>query len=199
MISRVSALTLAEAQALDAGYWFTQDIGKTFPYRGVGLTVPTFEEVLDAHAGDLIAIEIKNTDLAVVEQVVDEISSRDLYEEVYVWSFEPDITEALRLADPDLEVGLTLAESFALAALSDEEEQAYVPPGSFAQIPLHLNGISILNQALTERCERVGVRLHAWTVNDPADMQDLIGWGVRGIITDNPSTLEDVLNDVGMP
>lgn len=50
-------------------------------------------------------------------------------EEVYVWSFEPDITEAVRVAD----------------------------------------------------------------------MQDLIDWGVRGIITNNPSALEAVLNAAGMP
>ncbi|HKN46381.1 MAG TPA: glycerophosphodiester phosphodiesterase family protein [Candidatus Polarisedimenticolia bacterium] len=31
--------------------------------------------------------------------------------------------------------------------------------------------------------------LYIWTVNDPARMDSLIEWGVRGIITDRPDVL----------
>eukprot|EP00271_Cylindrocystis_brebissonii_P007337 TRINITY_DN20717_c0_g1_i3.p1 TRINITY_DN20717_c0_g1~~TRINITY_DN20717_c0_g1_i3.p1 ORF type:complete len:371 (+),score=36.03 TRINITY_DN20717_c0_g1_i3:157-1113(+) len=43
---RVSSLTLEEIRKLDAGYSFSPDGGKTFPYRGKGLQVPTLHEVL---------------------------------------------------------------------------------------------------------------------------------------------------------
>ena len=32
-----------------------------------------------------------------------------------------------------------------------------------------------------------------WTVNDPPDMERLIGWGVDGIISDYPDRLRDVM------
>src|SRR5262249_8113822 len=41
----VSAYTLAELRRLDAGYRFTIDGGRTHPFRGEGLTVPTLREV----------------------------------------------------------------------------------------------------------------------------------------------------------
>src|ERR1700752_3879311 len=42
----VAALTVDELQRLDAGYRFTHDGGRTFPFRGRGLTIPTLEMVL---------------------------------------------------------------------------------------------------------------------------------------------------------
>src|SRR5262245_19840849 len=42
----VSSLTLAELRALDAGARFTTDGGKSIPFRGRGLTIPTFDEML---------------------------------------------------------------------------------------------------------------------------------------------------------
>ncbi len=32
---------------LDAGYWFTQDGGRTYPYRGKNIQIPTLQEILD--------------------------------------------------------------------------------------------------------------------------------------------------------
>ena len=54
-------LSLRELKRLDAGYHFTLD-GKTFPYRGKGLTIPTFEELLELDAGARFNVEIKQSD-----------------------------------------------------------------------------------------------------------------------------------------
>eukprot|EP00270_Netrium_digitus_P009602 TRINITY_DN2927_c0_g1_i4.p1 TRINITY_DN2927_c0_g1~~TRINITY_DN2927_c0_g1_i4.p1 ORF type:complete len:351 (+),score=59.31 TRINITY_DN2927_c0_g1_i4:117-1169(+) len=47
----VEQLTLEYIRSLDAGYWFTRDGGRTYPYRGTGLKVPLLSEVFDAFAG----------------------------------------------------------------------------------------------------------------------------------------------------
>src|SRR3989304_9790502 len=44
----VSAHTLAELKRFDAGYRFSPDGGKTYPFRGQGATVPTLAEVVEA-------------------------------------------------------------------------------------------------------------------------------------------------------
>jgi glycerophosphoryl diester phosphodiesterase len=44
----ITGLTLAELQALDAGYDWTPDEGGSFPYRGQGIRVPALREVLSA-------------------------------------------------------------------------------------------------------------------------------------------------------
>ena len=38
-----------------------------------------------------------------------------------------------------------------------------------------------------------------WTVNDPADMAQMIDWGVDGIITDYPDRLRKVMQQRKMP
>ncbi len=59
------AHTLAELQALDIGYGYTADGGKTFPFRGKGIgLMPSLDEVLAAFPGKRFLINIKSNDPA---------------------------------------------------------------------------------------------------------------------------------------
>ena len=40
---------------------------------------------------------------------------------------------------------------------------------------------------LVDRVHAGGKRLHVWTVNQEEDIKKMIGWGVDGIITDDPA------------
>ena len=46
--------------------------------------------------------------------------------------------------------------------------------------------------------QAIGVRVVPWTVNDPADMRRLLGFGVDGLISDRPDLLRAVLEEQGM-
>jgi glycerophosphoryl diester phosphodiesterase len=55
--------TLAELQALDIGYGYTADGGKTYPLRGKGIgLMPSLDEVLAAFPGKRFLINIKSND-----------------------------------------------------------------------------------------------------------------------------------------
>jgi len=57
--------TMAELKALDIGYGYTYDGGKTFPFRGrFKGAMPSLEEVLKAFPGKRILINIKSNDPA---------------------------------------------------------------------------------------------------------------------------------------
>ncbi len=43
-----------------------------------------------------------------------------------------------------------------------------------------------LSEALVQESHALGLQVLPWTVNDPAEMERLIGWGVDGLITDYP-------------
>jgi len=43
----IEDLTLAELLKLDAAYQWSNDDGKTFPYRGQGIQVPTLKELFE--------------------------------------------------------------------------------------------------------------------------------------------------------
>ena len=57
----IEDMTLAELKALDAGYDWSKDGGQTFPYRGMGLTIPTLEEIFQTFPEYHMTIEIKKT------------------------------------------------------------------------------------------------------------------------------------------
>jgi len=55
--------TLAELKALDIGYGYTADGGKTFPFRGQGVgLMPTLDEVLAAFPDKRLLINVKGRD-----------------------------------------------------------------------------------------------------------------------------------------
>ena len=55
-----------------------------------------------------------------------------------------------------------------------------------------------LTEALVKEAQRLGLKVLPWTVNDPADMQRLIDWGVDGMITDRPDRLRDMMAARGL-
>jgi glycerophosphoryl diester phosphodiesterase len=56
-----------------------------------------------------------------------------------------------------------------------------------------------LTEALTKEAQSLGLRVIPWTVNNPADMERFLGWGVDGIITDYPDRLREVMHKRGLP
>ncbi len=56
-----------------------------------------------------------------------------------------------------------------------------------------------LNPALLKEAHDLGLQVIPWTVNQPAQMQQLIDWGVDGIISDFPDRLREVMGRNGIP
>jgi glycerophosphoryl diester phosphodiesterase len=56
-----------------------------------------------------------------------------------------------------------------------------------------------LNAALVKEAQALGLRVLPWTVNERADMDRLIGWGVDGLITDYPDRGRDAMRARGLP
>ena len=66
----VRAHSLAELKALDIGYGYTADGGRTFPFRGRGIgLMPTLEEVLHAFPDQRLLINFKSKDPAEADAV----------------------------------------------------------------------------------------------------------------------------------
>ena len=66
---------------------------------------------------------------------------------------------------------------------------------SCVQIPVHYAGVSFAHPGLSDR---LGIRVHVWTINDPFLMERLLDAGVDGIITDNVTALRRILVDRGL-
>lgn len=55
-----------------------------------------------------------------------------------------------------------------------------------------------VTEALVKEAQSLGLQVVPWTVNDPAFMERLIGWGVDGIISDYPDRVREVMRARGM-
>jgi len=67
-----------------------------------------------------------------------------------------------------------------------------------AQIPIEQYGIRLVDRALVDRAHELGLQVHVWTIDDPAEMRRLIDAGVDGLMTDEPALLKTVLIERGL-
>ncbi|MGE3347740.1 MAG: glycerophosphodiester phosphodiesterase [Ramlibacter sp.] len=56
-----------------------------------------------------------------------------------------------------------------------------------------------VTEALVKEAQGLGLKVIPWTINNPADMERLMGWGVDGLITDYPDRLRELMQKRGLP
>jgi glycerophosphoryl diester phosphodiesterase len=67
-----------------------------------------------------------------------------------------------------------------------------------AQVPHRFGGRPFVTPSLLAGAHALGLKVHAWTVNDRAEMARLLDLGVDGIMTDDIDTLRDVMKARGL-
>ena len=191
---RLQDLTLAEIQQLDAGYYWTNDEGQTYPYRGQGITVPTLEEIFAAFPDMPMNIEIKQQEPSIVQPFCDLLDQYDRRQTVLIASFHPETMVEFREKCPGVATSMTEPEirlffGLNLAFLG----RLYEPPGEAFQVPEYSGDLHVVTPRFVNGAHGRNVDVHVWTVNDPADMQRLLDLGVDGLITDRPDLMLEVL------
>jgi glycerophosphoryl diester phosphodiesterase len=103
------------------------------------------------------------------------------------------VLEVIRRGRPDL---VTSASSLEVRRAL-RRSYFRLPParGPFAvfQMPFRLRGRRLLRRPFVRAARRAGVPVQAWIVDDPAEMRQIIGWGVTGIISDRPDLALEVI------
>ena len=61
------------------------------------------------------------------------------------------------------------------------------------QVPQRSGPVKIVTKDFVERAHAKGLQVHVWTIDDPNEMHELLDLGVDGLMTDETSTLKDVL------
>lgn len=179
----VAALPLAALQELDAGARFTPDGGRTRPWAGRGVHIPTLDELLDLLPSTLPAIiELKTP--AATAAVARIIRHRGMAGRVLVAGFDPASTAPMRGAPWMLgasrpEVARLLLPALLRRPLGTLPFQALCIPPDWKGIPLPIRALARAGRA-------AGLLLHLWTINDPHRARRWWEAGVQGIITDDP-------------
>ncbi|MBI4830050.1 MAG: glycerophosphodiester phosphodiesterase [Candidatus Lindowbacteria bacterium] len=193
-----SQITLAELGRLDAGYWFTPDKGKNYPYRGKGIQVPTLREVIERFPNVPFNIEIKQNEPK-IERATFELLKQLGHADITLLASEQDfLIERIRPLNPGLPTNFCSSEVLDfLQRLHQNRWSDYDPSGEALQIPEHYYDIPVLTPSLLEAAHRLGIEVHAWTINEEAEMRRLLKMGVDGIMTDYPERLTRVVRQMG--
>jgi len=181
----VAALTLAELRAVDAGWRFTPDRGRTHPHRGRDARIPTLGEVLWAFPGLSILVEIKEP--AAQEAVRRVLLQEDAVERCVVASEHP---EALLLFDqPPFARGASGPEISALYRRALLRRRP--PPAGYRMlsVPLRYRGLPVPTSGFVAAARARGCAVHVWTVDAPDTARRLWRRGVSGIVTNVPGTM----------
>lgn len=191
----VDAMKLDQLQQLDAGFRWSPDGGKTFPFRGAGVRVPTLAEVFSRFPSMRMNIEIKNPPgIAIARPLCGLIRSHRLTERVLVASMSDEAIAAFRGACPEIATSLAASEARTFVYASYAWlSSACTPRGVALQIPDRLRDRSIATPGLVDAAHGRNLKIHAWTVNDEARMRELAAIGIDGIITDRPDVLARIL------
>ncbi len=181
----VAALPLARVREADAGARFSPDGGRTYPWRGRGVAVPTLAEVLDALPQCPLLIEIKVP--GAQDAVRRVLLAHQAAGRCVVASAEHAALAAF--ADPPFVRGGSRREALRLwAGVLVGLPPRRVRYGVLA-LPERRGGLPVLTRRFVAAARRLGCAVHAWTVNDPAAARALWARGVSGIITDVPAAI----------
>ncbi|MDC3955912.1 glycerophosphodiester phosphodiesterase [Polyangium jinanense] len=173
----------SETRELDAGYGF-QDPDGAYPFRGRGIRIPTLAEVLTSFPGVPLNIELKDDAESLVSAVQWVLHRHEGRERVLLTAEPGSLMEKIRRRIPGVLTGMCLPES--LEFLCNGGNPGYVARGFALQVPTSLAGIPIVTPYFVEVAHACGLEVHAWVINEEAEMRALVAMGVDGIMTDFP-------------
>ncbi len=174
-----------------------------------GEPIPRLEELLDAFDDVRISIDPK-TDAA-VEPLIEALKRPGVLDRVCVGSFSDERLErvdqifgdaaCLSLSPREIArlrvlslAGLPMRPRRSARPTSTDREPRDRPfRGRIASIPLRQGPVPLATRRLVNFAHQIGLKVHVWTVDDPAEMDRLLEIGVDGIMTDEPKILLEVL------
>ena len=66
------------------------------------------------------------------------------------------------------------------------------------QLPYFKNGFKIITAKLIRDAHKFNKKVHAWTIDDPKEISELLDMGIDGIMTDSPELLKNEVAKKGI-
>lgn len=191
----LSGLTLAQLQRLDAGYRFTPDGGRTFPFRGQGVRIPTLREVLRAFPTPRLNVELKPDVPGMEHAFLQVLREEGALERVCMGSELDAVAERLAALAPE---ACHFYPRDALTAWVLAVRAGETPPEdarfTVLDMPLYFGEVRLVDAALLAAAAAHGKWINVWTVDEPEEMRRLLDEGIGGIMTDRPDLLRQVMD-----
>jgi glycerophosphoryl diester phosphodiesterase len=177
----VASMTLKQLRAADAGFRFEARDG-SFPFRGKGLTVPTFGEALEWLPDPTgLVVEVKAR--AAMAPAIEALRGSRVRAAgaVSLVSFEEEIIDEARGLDPEIQTGYLLVPSQPI-----EPALVYAVEHGHAAVHPYEGDLGLDPGPILARATAYGRLIGCYVVNDPVRMQQLAAHGLWGFVTDVP-------------
>ncbi len=194
---RVADRTAEDLARADAGHAFARDAA--FPFRGLGIGVPTLADVLSRYRDVAIVVELKVNSTDMAEAVVAVVRAADAVDRVCLGAFGRTVLRAARALEPSMatsaareEVRWALYRSWCRWPVTKVAYDGY-------QVPEWAGRTQVTSPRFVADAHRAGLGVQVWTVDTAADARRLLDWGVDGLITDRPDLIVPVVRADGLP
>lgn len=165
-------------------------------------TVPTLREVLETFPDTFLNVEIKRTAPETEpyeREVARLLQEYDRVHDVAVVSFHDRAIERFKAHAPAVDTATATARTAAFWGSS----RAALPGGpspryEAVQVPIEYEGVRVVTEDFVQDAHDNDLAVHVWTIDDPATMRWLVDVGVDGIMTDRPTVLRAVLDELGV-
>lgn len=180
----VAAHTVAELRRLDAGARFSRDGGRSHPFRGRGVTIPTLDEVLAAFPAVPLVVEIKTAAASPAVRAV--LERHGGAARCVVASFDERALDVFR--GTPFAIGATQRDvaRLLLAASLGASRLPAAPSYHVASVPHRWRGLPLPAGRFARLLREWGRTVHVWTVDDPRNAAALWRAGVQGVISNDP-------------
>jgi glycerophosphoryl diester phosphodiesterase len=170
------------------------------PLTGGG-NIPRLDDVLARWPAVKFNIDVKSD--AAVEPCLAAVDAAGAHERVLLASFSDDRLARIRrlAADFPQRIVTSLAErEVRLLWLASRIAcpLRLAPTAVAAQVPVLYGRRRVVDRRFVYLAHRLGLQVHVWTVDDPAEMAGLLDLGVDGIMTDRIEVLRELLLDRGL-
>lgn len=193
----VNAMTYAELSSLDAGWGFVRD-GK-HPYRGVGITIPTIEAVLDAFPTTLVTLDLKDLRTSAVAPLCSLLRSEKRTDDVFIGVDTTEQVELFRSLCPEVHTSGTDAERRAMRAARERHDTSFVTDQLVSQPEyISADGTKRVTSDSLAYSHSKDIAVLTWVVDDPDEMKTLIEMGIDGIYTRRPDIMVALLRQFGL-
>ncbi|GAA2449854.1 glycerophosphodiester phosphodiesterase [Actinomadura vinacea] len=168
--------------------------------------IPRLEEILGSWPDARVNIDLK--DAAVIGPLARVLHRTQAWNRICITSFSTRRLAQMRtrlplFTDQDVCMALGPRGLMALRAKSYGGPTAKLvrlaaTGVACAQVPYGLGRLPFVTEAFMAQAHDLGLKVHAWTVNDPAEMKRLLDLGIDGIMTDELTTLREIMSARGL-
>lgn len=160
--------------------------------------VPLLEEILRTWPGLRVNIDCKTADAE--DELISVIRRTGCLDRICVGSFSDRRLARFRSVFGDALCTSTGPREVASLVLASRTRSSIARTNGAraAQVPVRQGPVPVVTRSFVKTAHDLGLQVHVWTIDDPAEISRLLELGVDGVMSDDTRALRDVFSARGI-